>query len=53
MARGRLIAWTLKTKTLMRAKEYGNTPKERTVMKCSYITTMFACALRKKAKAKS
>ena len=37
----------------MRAKEYGNTPKERTIMKCSYITKMFACALRKKAKVKS
>ncbi|CAD8131992.1 unnamed protein product [Paramecium pentaurelia] len=52
-ARGKLLVWTIKTKALISAKEYGYTTKERTITKCCIALKMIAVNLRQKIKLKS
>lgn len=43
--------WTIKTKALMEAKEYGFSTKERTISKCMITLMIIAKNLKKKVKA--
>ncbi|CAK78694.1 unnamed protein product (macronuclear) [Paramecium tetraurelia] len=52
-ARGKLLVWTIKTKALISAKEYGFSTKERTITKSCIALKMIAINLRKKIKQKS
>ncbi|CAD8126958.1 unnamed protein product [Paramecium sonneborni] len=52
-ARGKLLVWTIKTKALIQAKEYGYTTKERTITKCCIVLKMVAFNLKKKIKIQS
>ncbi|CAD8044047.1 unnamed protein product [Paramecium primaurelia] len=52
-ARGKLLVWTLKTKALISAKDYGYSTKERTITKSCIALQIIAVNLRKKIKLKS
>ncbi|CAD8046205.1 unnamed protein product [Paramecium sonneborni] len=52
-ARGKLLVWTIKTKALIQAKEYGYTTKERTITKSCIALKMVAVNLRNKIKLSS
>ncbi|CAD8142689.1 unnamed protein product [Paramecium octaurelia] len=52
-ARGKLLVWTIKTKALISAKEYGYTTKERTITKSCIALKMIAINLKHKIKQQS
>ncbi|CAK60600.1 unnamed protein product (macronuclear) [Paramecium tetraurelia] len=52
-ARGKLLVWTIKTKALISAKEYGYTTKERTITKSCIALKMIAINLKHSIKKKS